>query len=214
VSELDDSFALLIGRQPSDKQRQNLYRVRDALKLKSNDAVWLLMMALEHYETLYSRHPALIAEAARDVTKDVRETALAQVRGAAADTTKALAQAVAEAATASAKKAAGAQRWKWMAACFLAATACLSMMGWWAYGQGRRAGFAIGYEAARTRYESAAAMGSWANTPEGQLAYQLAKAGSLRELATCSGHGWFERDGACYAGSKTRGWRLPTDVGR
>ena len=212
MSELDDSFALLIGRQPSDKQRQNLYRVRDALKLKSNDAVWLLMMALEHYETLYSRHPALIAEAARDVTKEVRETALAQVRGAAADTTKALAQAVAEAATASAKKAAGAQRLKWMVGCCLVATACLSTIGWGAHGQGRRAGYAIGYEAARNRYENAAAAASWANTPEGQLAYQLAKAGSLRELATCSGHGWFERYGACYAGARTRGWRLPTDV--
>ena len=63
----------------------------------------------------------------------------------------------------------------------------------------------------RDRYESAAAMASWANTPEGQLAYQLAKAGSLRELATCSGHGWFERDGACYPGARrTAGGCRPT----
>jgi hypothetical protein len=212
VNELDDSFALLLGRQPSDKERQGLYRARDALKLKANDAVWLLLMALEHYETLYRRHPALIAEAVRDVTKNVRETAVAQARAAVADTTKALAQAVAEGVIASAKKAAGAQRLKWMAVCFLAATACLSAIGWWAHGQGWRAGYAIGYEAARNRYENAATMASWANTPEGRLAYQLAKAGSLRELATCSGHGWFERDGACYVGARTRGWRLPTDV--
>lgn len=212
MNELDDSFALLLGRQPSDKERQGLYRARDALKLKSNDAVWLLLMALEHYETLYRRHPALIAEAVKDVTKNVRETAVAQARAAVADTTKALGQAVAEAAIASAKKAAGAQRLKWMAACLLAATACLSVIGWWAHGQGWRAGYAIGYEAARNSYENAATMASWANTPEGQLAYQLAKAGSLRELATCSGHGWFERDGACYVGARTRGWRLPTDV--
>ena len=37
MSELDDSFARLLGRQPTDKERQALYRVRDALRLKSTD---------------------------------------------------------------------------------------------------------------------------------------------------------------------------------
>ena len=214
VNELESSFAMLLGRQPSDKDRQDLYRVRDALKLKANDAVWLLLMALQHYETLYSRHPAVIAETAKEVVKNVRETALAQARAATAETTKALAQAVAEAATASAKRAAGAQRLKWMVGCVIAVSVSLSTIGRWAHGRGERTGYAIGYEAARDRYESAAAMASWANTPEGQLAYQLAKAGSLREVATCSGHGWFERDGTCYPGVRTHGWRLPPDIAR
>jgi hypothetical protein len=209
VSELEDSFALLLGKQPSDRERQNLYRVRDALKLKPTDAVWLLLMALEHYETLYRRHPALIAEAARDVTKDIRETAAAQARAAVADTTKALAHAVAEAATASAKRVAGTQMLRWAMGCLLAAIVCISTIGWWAHGKGQREGYAMGREAARDRYENAAAMASWAITPEGQLAYGLAKAGSLRELATCSGHGWVEREGMCYPSSKTHGWRLP-----
>jgi hypothetical protein len=84
------------------------------------------------------------------------------------------------------------------------------MIGWWAHGRGQREGYAIGRDAAREKYEAAAAMASWANTPEGQLAYGLAKAGSLRELATCSGHGWVEKDGVCYAGGKAHGWRLPS----
>jgi hypothetical protein len=41
MSELDDSFAKLLGRQPSDAERQQLYTVRDALGLKNNDALWL-----------------------------------------------------------------------------------------------------------------------------------------------------------------------------
>jgi hypothetical protein len=52
VGDLDDSFAQLLGHQPSDKERQDLYRVRDALKLKSTDAVWTLLMVLQHYQTL------------------------------------------------------------------------------------------------------------------------------------------------------------------
>ena len=209
MNELDDSFALLLGRQPDDKEKQRLYRARDALKLKATDAVWLLLMALGHYETLYERIPARIAEAAKDATKDVRETAVAQARAAAQDTMKAMALAVSKAGTASAKKVAGAQMLKWAMGCFLAAMGCISTIGWWAHSKGQREGYAVGYETARDRYENAAAMASWANTPEGQLAYGLAKAGSLRELATCSGHGWFERDGICYPGSKTHGWRLP-----
>ena len=214
MNDLETSFAMLVGRQPSDKDRQDLYRVRDALKLKANDALWSVLMMLQHYEWLYSRHPAAIAESVKDVTRTVRETALAQARAAAAETTKALAHAVAEAATASAKRAAGAQRLKWMVGCVIAVSVCITTIGWWAHSRGERAGYAIGYEAARDRCENVSAMASWANTPEGQVAYQLAKAGSLRELATCSGHGWFEREGACYAGARTHGWRLPTDVVR
>jgi hypothetical protein len=211
VSELETSFAMLVGRLPSDKDRQDLYRVRDTLKLKANDAMWSVLMMLQHYEWLYSRHPAAIAEAVKEVTKTVRETALAQARAAAAETTKALAHAVAEAATASAKRAAGAQRSKWMVGCVIVVSVCLTTTGWWAHSRGERAGYAIGYEAARERYERASGMASWANTPEGQLAHELAKAGSLRELATCAGHGWFERDGACFAAARTRGWRLPRE---
>ena len=35
MSDPDDSFAKLLGRQPSDAERQSLYRVRDALGLKT-----------------------------------------------------------------------------------------------------------------------------------------------------------------------------------
>ena len=53
MSDLDDSFAKLLGRQPSDAERQSLYRVRDALGLKNNDALWLVLMALQHYQGQY-----------------------------------------------------------------------------------------------------------------------------------------------------------------
>jgi hypothetical protein len=65
VGDLDDSFTALLGRQPTDREKQALYRTRDALKLKTTDAVWLLLMALQHYETLYEQVPAKIATAAR-----------------------------------------------------------------------------------------------------------------------------------------------------
>ena len=116
MGDLDDSFAQLLGRQPTDKDRQTIYRVRDALKLKTTDAVWLLLMALQHYETLYERFPALIAEAARDATKSVRATAEAQAKAAREETKKALAATVHETVDAVAKQRANAELFKWVSA--------------------------------------------------------------------------------------------------
>jgi hypothetical protein len=96
----------------------------------------------------------------------------------------------------------------------VAATGCLMLVAWFAYSHGQIVGLANGSEMARRQYANAAALASWANTPEGALGYGLAKAGSLRELATCSGRGWVARDEVCYATSKAQGWRLPANPDR
>lgn len=216
MGELDDSFTALLGRQPTDREKQALYRVRDALKLKATDAVWLLLMALQHYETLYESFPGRIEKAARDVTETIRDTALAEAQAAAGQTKKALAEAVREAAIASAKRAAGAQHWKWVGIAATTATLSIGTTAWWQFGRGERAGLATGWTSATKQCASAAAAASWANTPEGQLAYRLAQAGSLRDLATCAGRGWVARDGSCFVQpehGRVHGWRLPSSTG-
>lgn len=212
MSELNDSFAELLGRQPTDKERQSLYRVRDALKLKPTDAVWLLLIALQHYETLYERIPALIADAARDATKTARATAEAQAKVAQEETKKAWMVAVHHAAVASAKQAAGANLWRWISVA--AGVICMTFMivAVGAYGRGVESGVATGTNEARTKYENAAAAASWANTPEGRLAYEMARVGSLHDLATCSGRGLVAKDRWCMVQperGRTFRWRLP-----
>ena len=94
MSELDDSFAKLLGRQPSDAERQQLYTVRDALGLKNNDALWLVLMALQHYQDEYERFPNAIALAAKETLADFKATAdtliMASVAAAKADLAKAV----------------------------------------------------------------------------------------------------------------------------
>ncbi|MES2258325.1 MAG: hypothetical protein V4724_07385 [Pseudomonadota bacterium] len=58
--DVERSFERLLGRQPSDKEIQNLYRVKSALDLKDNDALWLILIALESYDTLYRRYPGMV----------------------------------------------------------------------------------------------------------------------------------------------------------
>jgi hypothetical protein len=211
VNTLEDAFTTLLGKQPSDAEKQALFRARDAFHLKNNDALWLLLAFLGHYETLYCKIPTLIAESATRVTEKARTAAEAEFRAAGARVRSELAQSVAKAAREIADRAANTRRSQWIAACLAIAASGFVVVGGWAFGTGRRSGFdagrAEGYSAARDEKAAAA----WANTPEGQLAYSLAKAGSIRELALCSGRGW-RREGGYGVPRADKsgifGWRL------
>ena len=100
MSELDDSFAKLLGRQPTDADRQQLYRVRDALGLKNNDALWLVLMALQHYESLYADIPDSIKQSAQKAAASAAGQAQAEVNRAVAALVPTVEDAVSHAATA------------------------------------------------------------------------------------------------------------------
>jgi hypothetical protein len=85
MNSLDDTFTKLLGRQPSDYERQQLYRVRDALDIKNNDALWLVLMALQHYQSMYEEFPSLIGSAAHDALVDFKKVAEADGEGGGAN---------------------------------------------------------------------------------------------------------------------------------
>jgi hypothetical protein len=81
-------FARLLGRQPTEAEMLHLYKVKDTLGLDENDETWMFVLALQHFEWLYERHPAQIAEAVAEATGRVKRAAedavkaeIAQVRG-------------------------------------------------------------------------------------------------------------------------------------
>ena len=100
MNELEDSFAKLLGRQPTDADRQRLYRVRDALGLKNNDALWLVLMALQHYESLYADIPNSIKQSAQKAAASAAGQAQAEVNRAVAALVPTVEDAVSHAATA------------------------------------------------------------------------------------------------------------------
>lgn len=127
----------------------------------------------------------------------------------AAERTEAAATAAREAALA------GARSWTAYAAIIILAGVLSAGIAGYLLGEqaGQATGQAAGYRAARD--EQAAA--SWANTPSGQLAFALDRAGSLGAVARCSGQGWKPtvQDGrkVCYPQAtpdgKVYGWTLP-----
>lgn len=213
MSELEESFAKLLGRQPSDADRQRLYRVRDALGLKNNDALWLVLMALDHYQGQYENFPIRIEKAAQNILGSFKSTAEATVQASVEAAKADLAKAVADSAEKVAKQVAGKQRLQWIAGSMAVVALCLGGVFWYAhstaYDAGFNSGFGLGYSEAKDEKAAAA----WANTHEGKLAYRFAQSGELQKLAKCQGKGWKAEKSNCYPhpveGEGTYGWRMP-----
>jgi hypothetical protein len=213
VGELEDSFALLLQRQPSDNERQRLYRVCDALKIKATDTVWSLLMVLEYYVTLYSEFPARIAATAREVTNTVRVAAEGEAKAAQEETKRALAQAVGQAAVKAANDAATTHLVMSVSIAAGVVGTMMLIVGFGAYGRGRESGRAVGENVAKRECSALVAASSWANTPDGQLAFAFAKVGGLGEVARCTGRGMVARDVWCTVlserGRTIARWPLP-----
>lgn len=204
-----EAFEAAWQRKATPEEADRLHRVQTVLGVKDNDAILVLMVALEHYQGLYSAMPARIEEAARTAVGEAKETAQRVASTAAqlahGDLVEQLGEAVNKVASDSARK----QQWKALGAGIAAAAISLLVTGWVCFDAGREAGYGAAIKVARN--ETAAA--AWANTPEGQLAYRLALAGSLQQVARCSAPGWKIRNGACLpqvdAEGTLHGWVLP-----
>jgi len=72
MDNIEAAFATLLGRQPSEREVQDLYRVKNALNIRDNDALWLVLMALESYDTLYRKYPEMVASSVSKVVGEQR----------------------------------------------------------------------------------------------------------------------------------------------
>lgn len=212
MSDLEDSFAKLLGRQPTDAERQQLYQVRDALGLKNNDALWLVLMALQYHHDLYARFPELIKRMAVDILLQFQDNAHA-VLAATSETAKAdLAKAVSAAARDVARLTAAKQAATWIAACLLACCLSFGAFGWYIHRDAYQAGYDEGYGRAYMDAKDEKAAAAWANTPQGKAAYRLAQYGSLDSLINCNQPGWRTEENICYvqptSDRQIYGWRI------
>ena len=117
MDDIENSFKALLGRQPSDEEVKRLYRVKNALNIRDNDALWTILMALESYDTLYSKYPALIAGQVDVVIEKQRELIAEIVDAESKKALSTLSAAVAETSQLVANKVADTARWQawgWM----------------------------------------------------------------------------------------------------
>lgn len=213
MGELHDAFALLLDRQPSDAEQQHLYRVRDALGLRNNDALWLVLIALQYYQSQYEQFPQAIAHAATETLRAFQSTAEATAHAAAASAHADLADAVATVAQEVAHHVAGKQKTQWLVGSVLVSCLAFLVFGWSLHHRGHQAGYDKGYGVGYSVAQDEKAAAAWANTPEGQVAYRFAQVEELQRLAKCQGKGWAIKDKTCYpfgdTDRKVHGWRIP-----
>lgn len=212
MNDIGDSFGRLLGRQPSDRERQQLYRIRDELGIKNNDALWMVLIALQYHQTMFDRHPELIKKFVAETLLDIRQTADKAMAASAAEAKAALADAVA----ATANDVARMTTLRMTATQIgLVAIACCAIVGSYTlllHGKAFDAGYSSGYGAAYTQANDEKAAAAWANTPQGKAAYRLAQGGDLDGLVQCNRPGWIEQKGVCFVrpapDQNTYGWRL------
>ena len=207
--EIVSIFEEIRGRELSEEEAERILRVQHILNIKENDALWAVIVALEHYQGLYQDIPPQVEAASRVAVAVIKETA-DSVAAAAAWSAKSelageLAKSVREVANPFARK----QQWQWITAGLVAAAVSTVAAGWTGFSRGQESGVAEGYHQAHT--EAAAA--TWGASPEGRLGYRMANVGSLQQVARCTQPGWQVSDGVCYpyaAGDgKIYGWKLP-----
>lgn len=63
------------GRALTDAEANRLLHMQRLLGIDNNDALWVVMLALEHYQQLYEAMPPRIEAAGEVAVKRVRETA-------------------------------------------------------------------------------------------------------------------------------------------
>ena len=72
------------GRELTDEEANRLLHMQRLLGIDNNDALWVVMLALEHYQQLYEAMPRRIEAAGEVAVKRVKETADAVAAAAAA----------------------------------------------------------------------------------------------------------------------------------
>ena len=140
MSELQSSFEKLTGHTLTDADVQRLYRIKNALRLGDNDALWLLLMALDYPVTFYEKLPAQMKQASMDILNEFRATADTIAKTSAEAAKADLARAVATAAQQVASNVAGVKRTRWVATAAIAIGLGVAVVagGWlYAYVKGR-----------------------------------------------------------------------------
>lgn len=107
-------FEKLIGRAATETERRQLGRVKEVLGLRENDALWLVIFALQYYDSLYRQFPKAIATEAASIMARTREAAEMQMRAGAEQAKADLARAVAIAAQDVARDVARRQMTQWL----------------------------------------------------------------------------------------------------
>ena len=211
--DFQEVFKQLNGKVASEDDINRFERMTAALETSPGDALLAILVALDHYETLYTSIPEQISSSATATLERFKAaadaTAIAAVASAKADLTKVVSDAAQKTFENHSKK----NIWQWVGGCVVASLICFAGSGWWLHEEGYASGYKSGYHVASEKANDEKAAAAWGNSEEGRAAYRLAKVASITTLSRCSGPGWSIKNGSCLVGAapdgSIYGWKLP-----
>jgi hypothetical protein len=105
--KVEETFAKVVGRAPTEAERERLDRIGEGLGVHDNDALWAVVMALELYDSLYRKYPEQLAAETSKAIEGARSAFAAAAAAEAAKASAVLARQVARASVAVANRMAG-----------------------------------------------------------------------------------------------------------
>ncbi len=101
---VEEVFAKVLGRTPSEEERARLERLREALGIRDNDALWSVVLALEHYDAFFRKYPGELAAQTGRCIEQARVAFAAAAAREAAQVQRRLSEQVAETSVAIARQ--------------------------------------------------------------------------------------------------------------
>ena len=114
VADVSPAFEKLLGRAATETEREQLRKIRDALDLRENDALWSVLFALQYYDSLYRQFPKAIAAEATKILSETRAASEASCRASIENARADLARAIAISAQGVAQAVARRQQSQWL----------------------------------------------------------------------------------------------------
>lgn len=211
--DFQEVFKQLNGRTATPADINRFERLTLALETSPGDALLAVLVALDHYETLYADIPEKISHAATVTLEQFKTssdaTALAAIASAKADLTKAVSEAAQKTLQNDSKK----NIWQWVGGCVVASLICFAGSGWWLHEEGYASGYKSGYHVASEKVKDEKEAAAWGNSEEGKAAHRLAQVARISSFLNCSEPGWSVENGGCFvktaSDGKLHGWKLP-----
>lgn len=225
--------------QLNQESLQRLKEIQSLTRIRDNDALWLILIALESYLVTYQKIPRMISESAETIftnlTKNLNEAANFSLQKSLCASHEYISKAISDISNKVVYKVAKESIFIISAAAVLI-SAFIIVMFFFAFGLGFSAGekdltkktynqlynkakeeyasgFKDGEDAGYKRSYDEKAAASWANTPEGRLSYTFSRTSQYSNLIKCDLPGWFIKDGFCYPNKAENGalygWQLP-----
>lgn len=80
IETVQNAFQTIIGRSVTDQEKERLYKIKDELSIKNDDPLWVLLLQLERYSSLYDEVPGKISGVVNECIANIKAATVDEIR--------------------------------------------------------------------------------------------------------------------------------------